>query len=377
MFDTEHGAAKCKEPMPAGLGLSRDTVVQAVISLCDDRRQAETCGGFLDRLTDMLGVDMRPHHTSPGARKAYCLIDRIGMSLIDYSGMFRDGKFTESEIKLAKHGHDIQQFVQSLSNEESCRRGALANVCSFCGQAGHYDSEFVGRCAVGARFIYETDGGAVLKGVVQEVKFVAGKFIVVVDETNEERTIDHGEHEYFRGGRLRVLPREEAAGGAAAANSTSDAAATNTAAVKAMSEDSENTITPTAEQPARVLKRQRASGLTLAPDPYGARSSKCEANNPTCVVCQRDDLKDSCMSFCGYCQGFACDDGHGRSCGSYFAPQREEYTAAIFGDAAEAEYIKDMAEYSAACEARGEFPDEEVGLFTCNPCEKEWNPHNE
>ena len=298
------------------------------------------------------------------------------MSLIDYSGMFRDGKFTESEIKLAKHGHDIQQFVQSLSNEESCRRGALANVCSFCGQAGHYDSEFVGRCAVGARFIYETDG-AVLKGVVQEVKFVAGKFIVVVDETNEERTIDHGEHEYFRGGRLRVLPREEAAGGAAAANSTSDAAATNTAAVKAMSEDSENTITPTAEQPARVLKRQRVSGLTLAPDPYGARSSKCEANNPTCVVCQRDDLKDSCMSFCGYCQGFACDDGHGRSCGSYFAPQREEYTAAIFGDAAEAEYIKDMAEYSAACEARGEFPDEEVGLFTCNPCEKEWNPHNE
>ena len=167
--------------------VSRDTVVQAVIRLKEDQPPGETCGDFLDRLTAMIGVDMQPHRKSPGARKAYSMLYHMA-DLAYYTPEFRDGGLTESDIELAKRSQSMQQFVQGLSNEEHVRRRAMANVCSFCGQRGHYESDFLGRCAVGARCTYERPDGTRLEGVVQKVFFAQGTFVIVEDGTHEELT---------------------------------------------------------------------------------------------------------------------------------------------------------------------------------------------
>ena len=41
-------------------------------------------------------------------------------------------------------------------------------------------------------------------------------------------------------------------------------------------------------------------------------------------------------------------------------------------EAASRYYMEDAAVYKRACEERGEFPDEDIGLFTCEPCWKKW-----
>ena len=109
--------------------------------------------------------------------KAYGMLYSMA-GLAYYTPEFRNGGLTESDIELAKRSQSMQQFVQTLSNEEHVRRRAMANVCSFCGQAGHYESDFVGRCAIGARCTYEKVDGTQVKGVVQEVMFAKGKFVM-------------------------------------------------------------------------------------------------------------------------------------------------------------------------------------------------------
>jgi hypothetical protein len=130
----------------------------------------------------------------------------------------------------------------------------------------------------------------------------------------------------------------------------------------------------------RAEKGEVAAGLraekgevTKAKDPYGKRAtSLLDGSDPACVVCKRTARVER-MSFCGHCQGFACDDGHGQNCGSYWAPQRHEYDACgVEADEADRFYREDRADYEAACSARGEFPDEDIGLFTCGPCWKKW-----
>ena len=133
---------------------------------------------------------MRPHNESPGARKAYGMLYSMA-DLAYYTPEFRDGGLAESDIELAKRSQSMQQFVQTLSNEEHARRQAMANVCSFCGQAGHYESDFVGRCAVGARCTYERVDGTQMKGVVQKVMFASGKFVILEDGTHESLVLTH------------------------------------------------------------------------------------------------------------------------------------------------------------------------------------------
>lgn len=136
-----------------------------------------------------------------------------------------------------------------------------------------------------------------------------------------------------------------------------------------------HTHSPATDQAKGEPKKEKSAGeVRREKDPYGERATRLlGGKDAACVVCRRTHRVER-MSFCGHCGGFACDDGHGQTCGSYWAPQRHEYSTAIFGSTAECDrfYLEDRAEYEAACEARGEFPDEEFGIFTCEPCWKKW-----
>ena len=355
--ETKYGAAalfRCDSPMPDGLNVSSAALGAAVLELAADE---EVCrqgwGDVLDRLTGMLGVDMRPK---------------------------KDRKL-RSEISI---------FVSKLYNHERFRQKALKHVCSLCNCVGHYESEFLGQCAVGSRCTLTEDDGSVREGTIKQVRFGAGEYVVAFDGENETRTIgtdirlDPHEAPPDACG-LRVLARwggtsrDEAARSAeppsrgarkrkraeAKAKRAEAKAARADARRAGKMEPIEAAAASTTECCDRRLK-----------DPYGerARAQLGFDARPPCVVCSRTSLPADRMSFCGACRGFACDDGFARHCGFYFAPRRDDHRhllhSAMDAEMAARHHEMDMADYNRACELRGEYPEPEKGLFTCYPCAK-------